>query len=64
MMNMVRVIMQAAPNCTLVSFPDPALEEGEGLVYIEPFMGLDDVAFLNSVVPIRFMPCGLHVIIM
>ena len=30
-------------------------------VYIEPFLELDDVVFLNSVTPIRFMPCGSHV---
>ena len=49
---------------SLVSFPDPAPKEGKGLVYIERFLGLDDVSVLNSVAPIRFMLCGLHVIIM
>ena len=30
---------------------------GHPTVYIEPFLGPDDVAFLNSVVPIRVAPC-------
>ena len=48
----------------LVLFPDPSLKEGNDLVYIEQFLGLDDMAFLNSVTPIRFMPRGSYVIIM
>ena len=48
----------------LVSFPDPALKEGKGLVHIKRFLGLDDISVRNSSAPIRFMPCGLHVIIM
>ena len=44
----------------LILLPDPTLKEGKGLVYIERFLGLDDVAFLNFHAPIRFMPCGLH----
>ena len=48
----------------LVSFPDAALKGGKGLVHIERFMGLDDVSIGNSSAPIRFTPCGLHVIIM
>ena len=48
----------------VVSFPDPTLKEGKGLVYIEWFLGLEDMAFLNSRTSIWFMPCGLHVIFM
>ena len=35
----------------LVSFPDPSLKEGKGLVYIERFLGLDDISLLNSRAP-------------
>ena len=39
-------------HCTvrhaLVLFPDPALKEGKGLIYIECFLGLDDVSVRNS----------------
>ena len=41
----------------IVSSPDPAPKREKGLVYIEPFLGPDDVAFLNSVAPIRVAPC-------
>ena len=44
--------------------PDPTPKRGKGLIHIERFLGLADVAFLNSVAPIRFTPCGLHVTIM
>ena len=44
----------------LVSSPDPAPKREEGLVYIECFLGLVCV----SDAPIRFVPCGLDVIIM
>ena len=43
----------------LVSSPDPTPKGGKDLVLIEQFLGLADVAFLNSVAP-----CSLHVIIM
>ena len=46
----------------LVSFPDPTLMEGKGLLHVHQasdFWGL----LLNSVALIRFMSCGLHVII-
>ena len=49
------------PLNPLVSSPIPG---GKGLVHIERFLGLADVAFLNSVAPITFTPSGLHVIIM
>ena len=50
----------------IVSFPDPTLKEEKGLVYIERFLGLDDVSFLNTRAPIRFTACGtcISVIIM
>ena len=48
----------------VVSFPDPALKEGKGLVHIERFLGLDDVSVRNFSAPIRFTLCGLHMIIM
>ena len=48
----------------VVSCPDPTLKEGKGLVHIEHFLGLDDVSVRNFSEPIRFKPCGLHVIIM
>ena len=48
----------------LVLFPDPALKEGKSLVHIECFLGLDEVSVRNSNAPIRFTPCGIHVIIM
>ena len=44
-------------QCHLVSFPDPALKEGKGLVHIERFLGLDDISVKNSSTPIRFTPC-------
>ena len=56
--------IKTIPPLPLVSSSDPALKEGKGLVYIERFLGLDDVSIRNSVTPIRFMPCSLHVIIM
>ena len=48
----------------LVSFPDPTLKEGKGLVYVARFLGLDDISVLNSLAPIRFTPCGISVIIL
>ena len=47
----------------VVSFPDPTLKEGKGLVYIEHFLGLDDVSVLNPCAPIRFLPCGIFMTI-
>ena len=47
----------------IVLFPDPT-PKGKGLVHIECFLDLADLACLNSVAPIRVAPCSLHVIIM
>ena len=46
-----------------VSCPDPTLMR-KVWYHMKHFLGLVDLAYQNSVAPIRFTPCGLHVIIM
>ena len=46
-----------------MNYLKPQGGKGSGL-HLEYFLGLGDISFLNSYTPIRFIPCGISVIIM